>query len=158
MKTPLKFCLCMVLMGTPLAYAEGKRTRAEVEFAPYLAMASSLDCAESATASQAVSPGTLEQRFGRLDSNGDGKITWEEAIPSREQDFARMDTNHDQRITPAEYEGAMPFGTFDRNTDGAIVQAEFMATHRRMFLKFDADADQRISLPEFAAAQLAAGK
>jgi len=158
MKNHFKFCLCMALMGTPLAHAEGTQTRAEVAVAPYLIMASSSDCEESPTATPAVSAGTLEQRFGRLDSNGDGQITWEEAVPSREQDFARMDTNHDQRITPAEYAGAMPFGTFDRNTDGAIVQAEFMATHRMMFLKFDADADQRISPPEFAAAQQAAGK
>ena len=105
------------------------------------------------------SPGgaSLEQRFQRLDANGDGSVAWEEAVPSREIDFMSMDKNKDNDVTPDEFLGALPFGTFDKNTDGAISKAEFLATHRAMFMKFDADADQRISLSEFATAQRAAG-
>lgn len=106
---------------------------------------------------QSPSGPSLEQRFQRLDANGDGSVAWEEAVPSREIDFMSMDKNKDNDVTPDEFLGALPFGTFDKNTDGAISQAEFLATHRAMFMKFDADADQRISLSEFATAQRAAG-
>ncbi|MFZ3041669.1 MAG: hypothetical protein WA108_07770 [Thiobacillus sp.] len=106
---------------------------------------------------QSPSGASLEQRFQRLDANGDGFVTWEEAMPSREIDFMGMDKNKDNDVTPDEFLGALPFGTFDKNTDGAISKAEFLATHHAMFMKFDADADQRISLSEFATAQRAAG-
>ena len=117
-------------------------------------------CAEPDKAPMPPSNGaTLEQRFQRLDADGDGFVTWEEAMPSRVSDFMNMDSNKDNAATPAEYKAALPFGAFDRNTDGgAISKAEFLATHRAMFMKFDADADQRISLSEFATAQRAAGK
>lgn len=101
---------------------------------------------------------SLEQRFGRLDANKDGYITWEEALPSRTNDFDKMDKNQDQRVTPDEFGGALPFASFDQNKDGAISKAEFLDTHHRMFMKFDADGDQRISPSEFATAQHAAGK
>lgn len=116
-------------------------------------------CAQPGTAPQPSSnAATLEQRFQRLDANGDGFVIWEEAMPSRVSDFMNMDSNKDNAVTPAEYKAALPFGAFDRNTDGTISKAEFLATHHTMFMKFDADADQRISLPEFVTAQRAAGK
>lgn len=116
-------------------------------------------CAQPDKAPMPPSNGaTLEQRFQRLDADGDGFVTWEGAMPSRVSDFMNMDSNKDNAVTPAEYKAALPFGAFDRNTDGAISKAEFLATHRAMFMKFDADADQRISLSEFVTAQRAAGK
>ena len=101
---------------------------------------------------------SVEQRFARLDTNHDGSITWEEAIPSRARDFDTLDKNNDRRVSQAEFRGQQPFGRFDINQDGAISKAEFLATHRSMFMQFDADANQRISVSEFATAQRAAAK
>ena len=99
---------------------------------------------------------TVEQRFARLDTNHDGFLTWEEALPSRLRDFDAMDKNNDRRLSKAEFIGQQPFDRFDINKDGVISKAEFLATHRSMFMQFDADTDQRISLSEFATAQRAA--
>ena len=99
---------------------------------------------------------TVEQRFARLDTNHDGFVTWEEAVPSRSRDFDAMDKNNDRRVTEAEFRGQQPFGSFDISKDGTVSKAEFLATHRSMFMQFDADADQRISISEFATAQRAA--
>jgi len=121
-------------------------------------------CAVAACAQPGVAPqpspneARLEQRFQRLDANGDGFVTWKEAAPSRARDFRHMDSNRDRAITPSEYKAALPFAVFDQSADGAISRAEFMATHHRMFMKFDADANRRISFSEFAAAQRAAGR
>lgn len=100
----------------------------------------------------------VERRFARLDTNHDGFVTWEEAVPSRAGDFDSMDKNNDRRITNAEFRGQQPFASFDINKDGAISKAEFLATHRSMFMQFDADPNQRISMGEFATAQRAAAK
>ena len=99
---------------------------------------------------------TVEQRFARLDTNHDGFVTWEEAVPSRSRDFDAMDKNNDRRVTEAEFRDQQPFGSFDISKDGTVSKAEFLATHRSMFMQFDADADQRISISEFATAQRAA--
>ena len=98
----------------------------------------------------------VKQKFARLDTNHDGFVTWEEAVPSRAGDFDSMDENNDRRITKAEFRGQQAFGSFDINKDGAVSKAEFLATHRSMFMHFDTDADQRVSMTEFAAAQRAA--
>lgn len=106
-----------------------------------------------------VQPGspTLEQRFQRLDANGDGLLTWEEALPSRSRDFRGMDKDRNGRVTPVEFRGSLPFATFDANNDGAASSEEYLAAHRRMFMKFDENGDRHISPSEFAAAQRAAG-
>lgn len=101
---------------------------------------------------------SLQERFARLDANGDGYITWEEAVPSRQADFRKMDASRDGRVMSGEYSGSLPFGRFDTNADRAISETEFLATHRGMFLQFDADRDARIALPEFGEAQRAAGR
>lgn len=121
-------------------------------------------CAVAACAQPGVAPQPssdevrLEQRFQRLDANGDGFVIWKEAAPLRARDFRHMDSNKDRAITQAEYTAALPFAVFDQNADGAISREEFLATHHRMFMRFDADADQRISFLEFATAQRAAGR
>lgn len=101
---------------------------------------------------------SLEERFARLDANGDGYIVWEEAVPSRQADFRKMDGSRDGRVLAREYSGSLPFGRFDTNSDGVVSEAEFLATHRSMFLQFDADRNGRISLPEFGEAQKAVGR
>lgn len=99
---------------------------------------------------------TVEQRFARLDTNHDGYVTWNEAMPSRSRDFDAMDKNNDRRITKAEFAGQQPFDRFDIYKGGAISKTEFLVTHRSMFMQFDADTDQRIFMSEFATVQRAA--
>ena len=121
-------------------------------------------CAVAACAQPGVAPqpssdeARLEQRFQRLDANGDGFVTWKEAAPLRARDFRHMDSNKDRAITPSEYKATLPFTVFDQSADGAISRAEFLAMHHRMFMQFDANANQRISFSEFASAQRAAGR
>jgi len=111
--------------------------------------------AQPVVAMSASGQANVEQRFARLDTNHDGFVTWEEAVPSRAGDFDSMDKNNDRRITDVEFRGQQPFGSFDINKDGAVSKAEFLAMHRSMFMQFDADANQRISMSEFATAKQA---
>ncbi len=111
------------------------------------------------TASCAIgqSGASLEERFARLDRDGDGFIVWKEAEPTRASDFDAMDRNKDGAIDRREFaSGGRPFTAFDSDGDQNITKDEFLSAHRTMFMRFDGDRDGAISLPEFAEAQKAA--
>ncbi|WP_404383157.1 EF-hand domain-containing protein [Caenispirillum salinarum] len=95
----------------------------------------------------------MERRFARLDANGDGLATWEEAYAMRADQFATMDADHNGAVTGDEFSArAQPFTAFDRNGDGVIEFGEFIDHHRTMFSRVDADGDGAVSLGEYARA------
>ena len=109
-------------------------------------------------AAMAGTPGeaSLEERFQRLDRDGDGFITWDEARPQREAEHRRLDRDGDGALTSAEFgDRALPIGDFDADGDGRVSLAEYLAKHREMFQKADQDSDGRISLREFIKVQQA---
>jgi len=109
------------------------------------------------TLATAVQAQTVEERFRRLDSNGDGLIAWAEAEPTRAAEFNQMDRNRDSYVTSDEFAGrAMSLGSYDADGDGRLTLSEYVGRHRAMFASFDEDRDGHISPSEFAAAQQAA--
>ena len=74
-----------------------------------------------------------DQRFARLDANGDGVISGDE-LPGRGRLVASTDTNKDGKITKAEYsaQAAARFAKLDANGDGKISPDERKAMGDRM--------------------------
>ena len=117
-----------------------------LRFAPVDAVFSAIAPAQSAT--------DIEERFARLDADGNQQITWEEAQSVRENEFTEMDADGDGMVTENEFgTRAMPFTEFDANNDGKLTQAEYVAKHQEMFKRFDSDNNDVLNKQEFAEAQ-----
>ena len=105
-----------------------------------------------------------EETFKRLDVNGDGKISKDEASPRLLQNFDRFDVTKDGFITLREFRavqsggsgarGATPEETFkhlDVNGDGKISKDEASPRLLQNFDRFDVTKDGFITLREFNA-------
>jgi collagen type III alpha len=115
---------------------------------------------------------TPEETFKRLDVNGDGKISKDEAPPRLAQNFDRFDIDKDGFISLREFRAGQSGGpggqgvprvtpeeTFKRldvNGDGKISKDEAPPRLVQSFDRFDIDKDGFISLREFQAARAAA--
>jgi Ca2+-binding EF-hand superfamily protein len=119
-----------------------------------------------------VSRPNPEETFKRLDVNGDGKISKEEAPPRLQQNFDRFDITKDGFITLREFRAGQSGGpggqgaprptaeeTFKRldvNGDGKISKEEAPPRLQQNFDRFDITKDGFITLREFNAARSAA--
>ncbi len=94
-------------------------------------------------------------KFAKLDTNKDGKISKEEFLTYSQTEFNTKDANKDGKITKDEC------GKFDKlNKDGNdfVSKNEFLKGHENMFMKMDVDKNGKISKEEFATFQTAIKK
>jgi Ca2+-binding EF-hand superfamily protein len=115
-------------------------------------------------------PAGPEAMFDRVDANGDGTITREEAQAQRGTLFDRLDRNTDGYLEAAEEHlgrykrkemrkmhraerKADRHLELDANADGKVSLAEFEARPSPMFDKLDSNADGTISAAEHTAAK-----
>jgi Ca2+-binding EF-hand superfamily protein len=104
--------------------------------------------AEHAAAHSAVVQRDL---WGRLDTDGDGKISTTEGAVDADfnTDFAAMDSNHDGFVTDAEYRTvAQAEMVEDRRAGGADTSSHGAAGLGDALKRLDANADGSISLSE----------
>ena len=95
---------------------------------------------------QGGSPG-----LGRIDKDGNGSISRDEAPPRLAQHFDRLDTNHDGSIDPQELAAVrkgMQARLVDADGDGKVTAAEHAAFVDKMFKMMDADGDGAITEAE----------
>jgi len=118
----------------------------------------------------------LRKEFERKDSDGDGKITWEEFVGSRQGDarwqarknFIRLDRDGDGVVTQKEYlqrgqpvrlTSEQQFRIRDRDEDGRLTLEEFLEplkgtkwyeSAKRNFVRFDLNRDGFLQPEEFA--------
>ncbi len=107
---------------------------------------------------------------GRLDTNGDGKVTLAEFKTGRTTQMMRMDADRDGKVSKAEFQAGMAarkaraeakgkegkrggdgsrmFGMMDGNTDGALDKAELGKLAERRFGRMDADGDGILTAAE----------
>lgn len=106
-------------------------------------------------ADSSVPPSRIDRHFSRLDRDGDGSISWGEAMTRHQRVFSRADTDGDGIVTRAEYversgddrrraRRDQRFRLFDSDGDGTVSRSEFMEAHHRMFQSVDADGDGAI--------------
>ncbi|MHA7832863.1 MAG: EF-hand domain-containing protein [Algiphilus sp.] len=116
---------------------------------PMLAAAALLGLSGAAMAQ----PGAM---FDKVDRNGDGAISREEAAAARTKAFERLDSNGDgvinreeidARRERAQHRGDKMFSKADANGDGQISREEFMA-HGGMMQRADSDGDGRVTREE----------
>jgi Ca2+-binding EF-hand superfamily protein len=109
------------------------------------------------------------EMFGRLDADGDARVTRAEMEAHRTARFAAADADGDGRLTADELSAAAPeraggfhgdratrmIRRFDTDGDGALSAKEWADRPgpARMFDRLDADADGGISAQEFAEAR-----
>lgn len=107
----------------------------------------------------AIGPGAAQQAedaFARLDSDGSGAITWEEAYEVRTSEFMEMDSDRNGVLAEDEFVGPVrPLSAFDSDGDGQLQMSEFLDGHRSMFHRFDGDASDTLDQSEFETAQMA---
>ncbi|MFA6117186.1 MAG: EF-hand domain-containing protein [Sphingomonas sp.] len=91
------------------------------------------DADKDGTISRAEFMARSDQRFARLDANGDGVISGDE-LPGRGRMVAGADADKDGKITKAEYsaQAAARFAKLDANGDGKISPDEMKAMGERM--------------------------
>lgn len=118
---------------------------------------------------KAVVPNMPEDRFKKMDRNGDGALSPEE-FPARGARLAQADTNGDKKISKEEFKTAFPkvpedrFSKVDTNGDGAIDQTEAQQLRdlmrpregagegdgrQHILGKADKDGDGKVSADEF---------
>lgn len=96
--------------------------------------------------------------FEQLDSNGDGKLTAEEAKQSRGERLDRFDSNGDGRLALSEFEGAWleamrtrmvrAFQSLDRDGDGQVTEAEYRRPVTRKLQRMDREGDGAVTRAE----------
>ncbi len=104
----------------------------------------------------------VERHFAELDTDGDGRVTREEAASHRGAMFGRADTDGDGAVSEAEFIEAgkkrvearlkRHFARLDDDGDGAITPDEFGGRRGHFFDRMDADGDGVVTLDEAKAA------
>jgi Ca2+-binding EF-hand superfamily protein len=121
-------------------------------------------CTLVLSALPAAFAGNKDDKFKKMDTNGDGKVTREEHAAGARQMFTKSDANHDGVVTAAEMDAAMvaqgekpgkydktsaeKIKMIDQNGDGQLTTAEHEAGSERMFAMMDKDADGFLSKAE----------
>ncbi|WEJ99885.1 MAG: EF-hand domain-containing protein [Candidatus Sphingomonas phytovorans] len=92
------------------------------------------DTDRDGTISRAEFMARAEQRFAKLDANGDGQLSGDELGGRGGGRLMAADTNKDGKISKAEYmaQAAERFARLDANGDGKISPDEMKATMERM--------------------------
>ena len=105
---------------------------------------------KGATHAQAHSAVATRAVFGKLDADGDGKISATEAGTDTSLDFAAMDSDGDGFVTDAEYRASAK-GAMDTSQGAAHAAGHSEVVARDVFGTLDADGDGKISATEAGA-------
>lgn len=112
---------------------------------------------QAAPADQGTPGGRGAGMMMRADTNSDGKISRAEFAAMSEQRFTRMDKNGDGEVTADELgdmAGRGPGGgvmAADTDHDGKVSHAEFTAMATARFARMDANSDGEITADEMPA-------
>jgi Ca2+-binding EF-hand superfamily protein len=101
---------------------------------------------------------TGERAFNSLDSNKDGKITFDEIKPKAEKRVLQLDADKDGIVTAAEIDAFLEkqierrktrlMSRLDGDKDGKITQQEIDAFIEALFNEADSDHDGSVTLAE----------
>lgn len=105
-------------------------------------------------------------KFGRMDSNGDGQVTAAEHATGADKQFKQLDGDMDGFVSAAEMDaahaahpGAKPgkssaekIKTIDTDGDGRLSSAEHATGSQKMFAAADADKNGSVDAAEMKAA------
>src|SRR5688572_17851787 len=84
----------------------------------------------------------------KMDTNGDGKVTLEEARAAAKQRFQRVDADKNGVISKEEMKGRGRLQHADANNDGQVTAAEAQAKSDAWFKKQDANNDGSLTKEE----------
>lgn len=115
-----------------------------------IALALALGMPLAASAQQAATGGLTQAHFDRLDTNQDGKVSRAEYQQHMEQAFGKLDADGNGRLDPTEAGEVMTpdqFATVDANADGQVSKTEFIDQVTRDFDRQDRNQDGYLTYP-----------
>jgi hypothetical protein len=108
-------------------------------------------CAVTGFGAVALAHGGGRGGMKKMDANGDGKVTLDEARTAAKRRFERVDANKNGVISKDEMKGRGRFQKADANNDGQVTAAEAQAKSDAWFKTLDKNNDGAVTKEEFAA-------
>jgi len=129
----------------------------------------SIDAADLASSPEATAriDHRAERIVARLDTAGNGFVTRDEFVTAAQDRFNRLDTNADDKLTPDELAAShrhaqapaananrrqAHFDKLDGNHDGIVTREEFVAAASAKFAGLDAAGDGKVTVADIEAA------
>ena len=94
--------------------------------------------------------------MSKIDTDGDGTISLDEAKAAAAAKFDALDTDEEGTLDVNELAGIVARGTVtkaDRDKDGTLDKAEFLALVEKLFMAADHEHDGKIDIRELATEQ-----
>jgi Ca2+-binding EF-hand superfamily protein len=115
-----------------------------------------MSAARAIAAAPDATPADKSLALSKIDTDGDGTISWDEAKAAATAKFTALDTDKEGTLDASELTGVVPPAAAkkaDTDKDGTLDQAEYLSLVQTMFKAADTDHDGTLEPKELSTAK-----